>query len=362
MFKTIPSEEYLENITNLIKKSKNTIYIQAMYFCFDDSLKGFVEELIGAKKRGVDVKLNIDNYSVPYNNGHKYLIHIKKENRIKCVSAASKSKNYLNMLIENGVDINFINQYKYGKFLSEYIPFLGRNHMKITLIDDVSFIGGINFSSKSFNYSDFMIRTENKDMLSALKKIFIDNRDNKKQNDKKIKINDRNILLVDSGKARQSIIYESSIECINNAKESIRYISQFFPDFKILDALENAVNRGVNVEIITHSNEIAEKKYRHKIEKILFNISNSNISNVYENSDRYIHAKMMIIDKDTSSPSVILGSHNFSTFGVLFGTAEISIYSKEKDLISELYIWYSNIKIKSNSLIRFHRITESVKQ
>ena len=302
----------------------------------------------------MDVKLNIDNYSTPYNNGHKYLIHIKKEKRIRCISSAAKSKNYFDMLIDNGIDIKYINKYKYGKFLSEYIPFLGRNHMKITIIDNVSFIGGINFSSKSFNYSDFMIKTENKDMLYTLKKIFIENRYNKNQNDKKIKINNDNILLIDSGKVRQSIIYESSIECINNAKESIRYISQFFPDFRILYALEKAIRKGIDVEIITHSNDIAEKKYRHKVEKILFNISNSHISNIYENSEKYIHAKMMLIDKDTSSPSVILGSHNFSTFGVLFGTAEISIYSKEKNLVSELYTWYSNIKVRSDSFIPIH--------
>ncbi len=361
MFKTIPSEDYLENITNLIKKSSSIIYIQAMYFCFDNSLKEFVEELISAKKRGVDVKLNIDNYSIPYNNGHKYLIHLKKEKRKNCISSASESKNYLNILINNGVDIKVINRYKYGKFLSEYIPFLGRNHMKITIIDNISFIGGINFSSKSFNYSDFMIKTQNKVMLSSLKKIFISNRNSKKQTDKKIKINNDNILLVDSGKPNQSIIYNSTIEYINNANESIIYISQFLPDFKLLRMLEKAVYRGVKVEIITHSNSIAEKKYRHKIEKLLFNISNSNISHVYENSNRYIHAKMIIIDKDTSSPSVILGSHNFSTFGVLFGTAEISLYSKEKELISELYTWYSNIKMKSDNLISFHNTTESIR-
>ncbi len=362
MYELIPSEEYLSDLIQLVKKAKKNIYIQAMYVYFDDSLKEFTKEVIAAKKRGVSVKFNIDNYSNQYIQGHKYFIHINKEKRDKCKNNIQISQKYFKEMTSADIEINFINEYRYNKAIAEYFPFIGRNHMKITIIDNYSYIGGMNFGKKSFNYYDFMVKTKDREIRNNLKSIFLKNSTGIKYSDKIVNINKENSLLIDSGKKGQSIIYNEAINAINNAKEDISYISQFLPDFKILFALQKAVKRGLAVEIIVHSNSIAEKKIRHKIEQILFNLSNINLSNLYEQSEKYIHAKMIILDKNAPNSSLIIGSHNFSTFGVLFGTSEIALNTKDKDLIHNLSNWYTQIKLNSQSLIKYTTPSQSIKQ
>lgn len=361
MYELIPSEKYLDDLLSFSKKAKERIYIQAMHVVFNDKFSEFINELILAKKRGVDVRLNIDDYSKVYNSlGHRYL-HISKKKISKCQKDATKSRFYIDKLLRAGVDVLFINEYKYNKKLAEYIPFLGRNHMKITVIDDISYIGGINLSSKSLNYIDFMLRTDNKSLLDALLDLFFKSRNNINFNDYKINLDLGDALLVDSGKTYKSIIYDTVLKEIYDSKDSILYISQFLPDFKILKALKFAHSRGVDVNIITHASYVSEKKYRTFIEHSMFNFSNLNIRNIYLSKDRYVHAKMVIIDKGKESEKAIFGSHNFSTFGVLFGTKEISLLTRNKQIIDMLYLWYNSIKPVDDKLIKYATPTQSSK-
>ena len=233
MYEVIDASCYLDTITEKIKKSKNKIYIQAMHIDFSKKFEIFIDEIIKAKKRGVDVKFNIDEYSIPYIVGHKYY-HISQYKRINCNTKSEKNKYYLDKLIKEKIDIKFINEYKYGRIVSEYLPFFGRNHMKITIIDDVSFIGGINLAEKSLDYLDFMVRIKNKKLNLLLIDIFIKNRDGRKNNDITIPIDKLNDLIIDSGRRFKSQIYKETLDSIRKAEQSIIFISQFLPDFNIV--------------------------------------------------------------------------------------------------------------------------------
>ncbi len=103
-----------EKIIPLIKKSKNYIYIPAFYL----TRKSIIYELIDAKKRGVEVKIIVDETSVK----GKY------------------------------VDIDFIRK---GGLDIKIENWAGKMHMKSMIIDDeILIIGSMNFTKQGENIND----------------------------------------------------------------------------------------------------------------------------------------------------------------------------------------------------------------
>ena len=103
-----------EKIIPLIKESKNYIYIPAFYL----TRKGIIYELIDAKKRGVEVKIIVDETSVK----GKYVD--------------------IDFIKEHGIDIKVEN-------------WAGKMHMKSMIIDDeILVIGSMNFTKQGENIND----------------------------------------------------------------------------------------------------------------------------------------------------------------------------------------------------------------
>lgn len=104
----------IEKIIPLIKESKNYIYIPAFYL----TRKSIIYELVDAKKRGVEVKIIVDETSVK----GKYVD--------------------IDFIKENGIDIKVEN-------------WAGKMHMKSMIIDDETLIiGSMNFTKQGENVND----------------------------------------------------------------------------------------------------------------------------------------------------------------------------------------------------------------
>ena len=52
--------------------------------------------------------------------------------------------------------------------------------------------------------------------------------------------------------------------------------------------------------------------------------------------DRYLHAKCIIFSFKDGSKTAITGSHNFVNGGVLLGTREVALETKEPSIIAQL--------------------------
>ena len=339
MFKIVKSDTYKQALIAKIKKAQSRIYIQAMAIEFTEDISSIIDELINAKKKGVDVRINIDWYSRMYTSSHinKYPLLLKtRKNMIEKVK--KENNTYIQKLLDADIQIIYINKPKYK--ISEYIPYIGRNHMKFILIDDCVFIGGMNISQRSFKNVDFMAESNNLMLKDTILKIFTNN--HTLYNNSEIPISSDSSLLVDVGTFGNSIIYKKALESIKSSKSSIRYISQFLPNFDILKALNEAAKRSVDVSIITYDKRLASQKFANKIDHLLFALSKKNLSVMY-NKDRYVHAKLLLIDENDNG-TALFGSHNFSPFGVYFKTAEIAISTKNKECIDDLNNWYASIK------------------
>ncbi len=117
--------------------------------------------------------------------------------------------------------------------------------------------------------------------------------------------------------------FEITLNEINQAKESIQvfmYLISVFPDQpesqanKLVEALIQAKNRGVEVKVILDQNidfqdETSEQAvYQNKNQQVFELLKRNNITVFFDEADTYTHAKTIIIDNEI----VILGSTNWS--------------------------------------------------
>lgn len=112
---------------------------------------------------------------------------------------------------------------------------------------------------------------------------------------------------------------------INSAKKSLEVYNEEMQDIKIVDALEKASARGVDVKIVM-TYETSWKKNFNQLKN-----SGIDIHLFHGEKGTYIHAKVIIADDDYA----FLGSENFS-FGSLQNNRELGIFFSDPAIISSL--------------------------
>jgi phosphatidylserine/phosphatidylglycerophosphate/cardiolipin synthase-like enzyme len=155
-----------------------------------------------------------------------------------------------------------------------------------------------------------------------------------------IKIDDTTTVLVDSGKKPKSIIFDTTIQAVADAKSSIYFTSQLIPDGKFLNALFNAYRNKKDVIVIAPKNNSFSPMFSllNKINRLAMNIKKRNVPIIF--LDKMLHAKLTIIDKRL----VVFGSHNMSQKGVRMRTTEIAIMSTNSELVNNLCEYFDKLK------------------
>jgi phosphatidylserine/phosphatidylglycerophosphate/cardiolipin synthase-like enzyme len=284
-----------------------------------------VHELIAAAKRGVHVYLLVDaisfstdQYELPI--GPTLLLH----------KAASSRRPYfrqkyllLEELRDSGGHYHIINFPK--RRLAN--PYAGRSHIKIAVVDNWVFTGGCNLGSEQI---DYMTCLEDSTVADWLYELVI--RVTKDGNvghvldyqDHEFNIDDKTTLLVDAGKPKQSLIYESALECIDAAQEWLVMTCQFFPNTVTAEHLAAAVRRGVNVTLYYNHPRHHAMHMRPVHRAVVWMEKTRQPHTLFAHqlpkSLQRLHAKLI-----ASEQGAMIGSHNYVTHGVNFGTAEIAI-------------------------------------
>ena len=329
----LPSHLYIEDFKKELTKATKRIYLQSMVVEFSKETTDITDVMIEKAQSGVDVQLHIDYFTKMMT----YTEVLSPRARERYITKQKEMLAIVNQLISHNCNITYINKPKKPTY--QMFPRLGRNHMKLTIIDDTIYIGGVSTAKRFFGYADFMIKTTYPPLVKEVSEEFFKVNVNRLTKDRAIPIDQETTLLLDSGKPGESVIFTKAIEMVNSAKKKIQYISQYIPDFELLEALNKAKKRGVEVKLITYLPKLKPDKHtENKIEHLLFASASKGLKLSYY-SKSYVHAKLMIIDEKIA----IFGSHNYSKFGVLFGTDEIALQTENKDLLSSLIIWYKEI-------------------
>lgn len=234
--------------------------------------------------------------------------------------------------------------------LASLFPFIGRNHMKISIVDNTAWFGGVNVASDHFQKADFMVKFSDPRIVEKLAEVFHQVNKEKPDTDYRTQINDRYAVLVDNGDRGRSIILDEALKMIGRSEAYIRYASQLPPSGVMLDSLVEQACKGVGIDVLIPSVDnlngnsipfglLMRRSYKKFLQKV------SGISNIrvyhFNGHEGKVHAKMLTIDGRVG----IWGSHNLDEAGVKVGTQEVSMVTTDTDLIQGLDAWYDNTKL-----------------
>src|SRR3989344_1879333 len=299
------SEEFMTDMISSIQQAKDRVWLEFMQFESGEIMSGLVDSLIAAKERGVDVRLHLDPYT---------LDHTRVGNR-DVLRGAQIVRNQKEP--QSGLDERTL------------------HHRKFSVVDDVSWLGTINLTDGDVTgMENFMLRITNSQVVDVLKEIFANPQ---KENIAYQFLDFENSfeLLIDSGKPNNSIIFEKSLEMIENAKEKIEFVTQYWPTGRLLKALKEKAKQGVEVEIVM------EPMGDHRVWRYPFKIGRRSFLNSLERdpaglkiyyADKPTHAKGLLVD----GKAALVGSHNLYEPMVKAGVKEMSIYTEDPDLVTQM--------------------------
>jgi cardiolipin synthase A/B len=333
-FTVLTPYEFIEDVKSEAEKATKRVWAQAMDVEPGEISNGFFAVFQEAAKKGIDTRFHADCYSLMVTDGTfnywPFVSHRLKQNR------ADKMKVKKRLAYEfqrSGAKFLYTNA---PSILDRLFPVRGRNHMKIVIIDDTAWVGGVNFTDDNFLAQDVMVKLTDRQIVQEIAYVFEEIDEPHVLRDMAIHCTDETTLLVDGGRINRSIILRRAVALLDSASTSIKVVSPLIPDADLLYALQRAQSRGVTVQVIAPHSRKMGGIYVLLDEFNGFVMRFRGIKIPISFKSRMIHAKILIVD----DKEVIVGSHNFSSRGVRMGTEEIALQSTNKQLTENLLEFY----------------------
>lgn len=333
-FKLYAKPEYLRDITARIAATVKGDRVSLTTLSFtpaDMLIAPLLEALYAAAKRGVNVLLLVDAYNFLVTIGASSTtpgpLFFRRE--LREVSRSSHPVIQALRRIESAGGRTAITNFPRQLFTN---PFAGRSHIKMTIINDRVYLGGCNLDTST----ELDIMTGWDDSITADWLQTISEQTYRAKHTREVfdhsdideTLDNHSRILIDSGKPRQSIIYRTALQMIDDARESVFITCQYFPNHITAHHLSLAHERGVAVTIV----------YNHPGKDTWpFNIIHRSVVR-FERTRRpykffahelpkgtpFLHAKVLATESQA-----MLGSHNYVRAGVNWGTAEIALLRRD---------------------------------
>lgn len=316
-FTLIPAHDYIKELTLSLRQAKKHVYIMGLILADDSTTHPLIEEIEYTAKRNIKINLAVDTFT--YGELGGFFSPFKHQ------AAASRAVTAMTKrFIDAGVDFRWLGgNYKVN-------PFAGVTHIKWIIIDDIVYcFGGTNLYKKGLQSTDYMFKTTNKPLASILIKehvsiIVADASPQSYAGYQKILPFGR--LLIDSGKRRESLIYQRA--CILAKKaDHISFVSQYCPSGELATYL-------LKKPADTYFNRPEQANFLNRL-LIQSTMLKTGMKTSYQKS-KYIHAKFMIFTMPDGREVALTGSHNFTYSGVQLGTREVALETDQPEIVTQL--------------------------
>jgi cardiolipin synthase A/B len=305
----------MDRLQRDIVNAKANVFLQAMTFEADDAGNRLVN-LLG-KSKAVDKRLLIDNYSKVMVSD-KFVYSPKNIFNRTLRAEAQSTRNLAKDLLSVEIQVKWTNPL--GPLFLKYIK---RDHKKLVLIDNnVSYIGGINFSDHNFAWHDMMVRIEDETINEFLTSDYLSTWEGENLHLSK-EFPGVTISILDG--IQNQKFFDKVFEYINLAKKTILVETPYLT-FPFYEKLLLARQRGVKVDIIApkqNNKKFMEYYTQREAAKagIYLWLQNGPMS----------HLKAMLIDDQ----KMILGSSNFDYFSYTSQQEIVAIFT-DPDFIQEM--------------------------
>jgi phosphatidylserine/phosphatidylglycerophosphate/cardiolipin synthase-like enzyme len=331
-YQLVSRPEYFRNLVRLIDATKkgSRVAVASMTFVPTEPLiMRIMDALCDAARRGVHTSLIID--------AHSFLAQENKlvpgplwSHRELPSSLAEPFHTWVAALkrLESSGGRYAITNIPEKPFRN---PYAGRSHIKGAVIDDYIYIGGCNLQDPE--HTDIMIGRTHKESADWVYKWFeqmtatASTQLTFKGQDQHKTFADGTEIIIDAGVIKQSAIYDRALRLIDTAQERIYMTCQYFPGGKTAKHLLDAHKRGVDVRIIySHPAVHGDKRLAHTLynTRERMRMPADFFAEQQAPAAAKLHAKVLITDATS-----LIGSHNYVTQGVNFGTAEIALQNND---------------------------------
>lgn len=342
-YEILTPEQFFIEFSQLSERATHRVFAQTMYIENGWAFDTMADALACARARGLDARLNVDAYSYLVQDQQLScmpIINSAKRQRHEASIAAKRAA--ISKLADQGVSVSVTNP---PNFLNKFLPFAGRNHIKLGIVDDVAWIGGLSYRDDDLSKEDFMMRLTGQDVVATLVKIFeVSNYSDVRED----LIHDLDLtkIITDCGRRGQSCIFDYAMQSILNAQESVRIISQYSVNGRMAGALALKAAMGIDVLSITSDNTTISEWFgslMDKASRASNRLRGLDVPTVY--SPTRVHAKGLLVDGGNPDRAVgMVGSHNLTRSGVLLGTQEIGYFSSEPGFIENLREYFARVE------------------
>ncbi len=315
-------DEYLHDATLAINQAKKRVVFTCMMLTDDLVTDKFVDALNKAALRGVKVEVAADVFTYGELSGHfiptKYFTKKTRETN-------QMARNFK----KNKVKFHWL-----GRFA--YTPFTGRTHTKYCVVDDVVYsFGGVNLYDAGISNIDYMLKIKDTALADALDKEYdrlVQADQGRYASRSRYFDSPYGKVLVDGGIPMESLIYRRACQ-LASASSEVLYVSQYGPVGKL-----NRLLKKTNSHLYFNTTDQASPLSRLVIRLTLLLTRNKTL---YKKDD-YLHAKFMIFTMPDGTKIALTGSHNFANGGVILGTREIALETKDPAIIKQLEKFYQD--------------------
>jgi cardiolipin synthase len=271
------------------RKARRRLYLQAMTFEADRA-GGAVGRAV-ADSRATDRRILVDHYTrFVVNDRFVWWPGYWRDPAFR--QEIRDTASMFRGLQREGVGVRLTNPV--GPLL---IGYSARNHKKMILVDDVAYIGGVNFSDHNFAWHDVMLRIAGADVADFLAGDFLATYEGQSHYGE---ARFRDITLYALDGRNNHLGFRNVLALIEQAREQICVVSPYLT-FPFVEALEHAGKRGVAVQLITPAanNKPVVRDYLFRsAQRAKFDL---------RLAPEMSHVKAMLID----GRKLILGSTNF---------------------------------------------------
>lgn len=329
--------EYVQDVLNRLPTAEERAYFLTMAYSPDPEIVNCITHALSERtaSKGIHAIWASDRYSdlifreLPLPN----LFHPVRYRRWK-----KELEKETNLMRSSGVDVRWLND---PKGIEKVVPFSGRNHAKMAIIDKTAWVQGPNTTDPGFSQNhDWVLRVNDPAVVAPMADVFFDivSGDLRRKGEDKIIPAGDSTILVDAGKRGSSVILDAAVQAIEGATVSIYGSSQFTPEGPVLEALFRAAERGVMVNFHTNDPRQLGYAYRameeyHKIQKKLEIDRRDDQRIIRRERGPLIHAKGLLIDEAIA----MFTSHNLNKQGPEAGTIEFALMTQVQANFRELF-------------------------
>ncbi len=324
-------QDFLTDFLETAKRAKKRIWLQSMNYDPSPETYSIEKVLVEQGKKGVEIRVNIDWVSERfYDHSFEYFPELPVFSAKERKALNKKRQESLQRVRDAGGHVVITNTPSY---LKSFFPIAGRNHIKMYIVDDTVWMGGVNLVQDGFSNVDGMIKTNDVRFLEAMTSQFFKVNELRSPEHYSVELADNLELLIDNGKVGHSLIYNQANDAIQQAHSEIQLYSQIMPTGKLLSNLIAQSKNGVNVSFTTSNDD--DDVFVSFPEVLFFKQFKLKIRNnpffTLKHLDQKLHLKLLLID----NKEFFFGSHNLSQVGVQLGTEEIMLHGTDEAFVQK---------------------------